>query len=610
MKNTDRMSIYPLPHLMRRRRMTAAMLLGLGLGGVNAQTTTQIEWQRCIGGSELDQDGTVVETNDGGLVCVGYTNSTDGDAADNHGDRDILVVKLDASGTPLWRRCLGGTAGEYANGCIEASDGSIMILGNTLSADGDVTMNQGENDLWVIKLSPAGNIVWQRTYGGSGDDIGYGIEETAGGGFILHGPTTSADGDVVGSLASPGGQDHWVLKISSSGALEWSQALGGTQSDVGTKLIQLSDGGFLQCFAAVGSNDGDVTNNHGGQDAWLVKLSAAGSIEWARTIGGSAGDFGNDVLELDNGDLLFAGSTRSNDGDIPSNQGELDALLGRISSTGVVQWMRTYGGSLDDGLVVIEPKGNGNFLLSGSTASTDGDVTNNNGATDAWLLEVDGSGSLLWQRAYGGSGFEQCYIFSSDQNNLVLSGVTNSTDGPMADNHGDLDIWIGGLPGSGVAQWQRCLGGSAQERGLLQVRTDDGGYLIAGYTDSNDGDVSGNHGGRDMWVVKLRVTGSAEPPVPEEPLECALFVPNAFSPNNSATNDSHCIYGTDCVTSMTFNIYDRWGNTVFESSDRNACWDGTYNGQALDPAVFVYHLSATLDNDEVVKKQGNITLIR
>ncbi|MBK8614686.1 MAG: gliding motility-associated C-terminal domain-containing protein [Flavobacteriales bacterium] len=596
-----------LRYSSREWAVAIAMLISMCCGQLNAQVTPQVEWQRCIGGSDLDQGSTVVETSDGGLVCLGYTNSIDGDAAANHGDMDILVTKLDANGALLWTRCLGGSFGEYANGCIEASDGSIMILGNTRSADGDVTMNQGENDLWVIRLSPAGNIVWQRTYGGSGDDIGYGIEETAGGGFILHGPTTSADGDVAGSLASPFAQDHWVLKISSSGTLEWSQALGGTQLDNGTKLIQLSDGGFLQCFAATDSNDGDVTNNHGGQDAWLVKLSAVGSIEWARTIGGSDSDGGNDVLELDNGDILFAGSTASNDGDVPSNQGERDALLARISSTGVVQWVRTYGGSLDDGIVVIKPKGNGNFLLSGSTASTDGDVTNNNGATDAWLLEVDGSGSLLWQRAYGGSAYEQCYIFSADQNNLVLSGVTNSTDGPMADNHGDLDLWIGELPQSGAAQWQRCLGGSAYDRGILRTRTADGGYMIVGYTDSNDGDVSGNHGGRDMWVVKLSVD---EPTEPVEPLACTLFVPNAFSPNNSTTNDAHCIYGTECVTSMTFGIYDRWGAKVFESTDPATCWDGTDNGQALDPAVFVYHLTATLANGERVEKQGNITLVR
>ena len=89
-----------------------------------------------------------------------------------------------------------------------------------------------------------------------------------------------------------------------------------------------------------------------------------------------------------------------------------------------------------------------------------------------------------------------------------------------------------------------------------------------------------------------------------------IFVPNAFSPDVSGKNDQHCVHGTECIASMTFGVYDRWGNKVYESTDPKACWDGTDDGQALDPAVFVYHLIATLNNGELVERQGNITLVR
>jgi len=89
-----------------------------------------------------------------------------------------------------------------------------------------------------------------------------------------------------------------------------------------------------------------------------------------------------------------------------------------------------------------------------------------------------------------------------------------------------------------------------------------------------------------------------------------IFVPSAFSPNGTDKNDQQCVYGGECIANMVFHIYDRWGNKVFESTDPQACWDGTYNGQALDPAVFVYHLSATLKNGDVLERQGNITLVR
>jgi gliding motility-associated-like protein len=254
----------------------------------------------------------------------------------------------------------------------------------------------------------------------------------------------------------------------------------------------------------------------------------------------------------------------------------------------------------------LQQADDGGFILAGSSRSNDGDLSSNQGEADVWVIKVDATGALQWQTSKGGALNEWAFLYEASDG-VLLSGITNSSNGDVQGHIGNRDIWIVKLDANGDEIWQRCLGGSAEDWGYVQARSTDDGLVICGYTESNDGDVSGNHGGRDMWVVKLRVT---EPAEPQEPLECALFVPNAFSPNNSTTNDTQCIYGTDCVTSMTFNIYDRWGNTVFESTDPKACWDGTFNGQALDPAVFVYYLRATLANEEVVEKQGNITLLR
>jgi len=289
------------------------------------------------------------------------------------------------------------------------------------------------------------------------------------------------------------------------------------------------------------------------------------------------------------------------------NRGGSDVLLAKISSTGQLLWERTYGGSLYDNGRSLLPTTDGGFILACSSGSSDGDVSSNAGEQDVWVLKVDANGSLVWQRSYGGSLSEFGFLYEADNGGYILSGYTNSNDGSVQGNNGGRDLWFLKLTENGDLAWQHCLGGSAEDWGALQARTSDGGYVAFGYTDSNDGDVSGNHGQRDMWVVKLLVT---EPAEPIEPLECALYVPNAFSPNASGKNDSQCLYGTECIKSMSFGIYDRWGNKVFESTDPKACWDGTFNGQALDPAVFVYHLSATLTGGETVEKQGNITLVR
>ena len=540
-------------------------------------------------------------TSDSGYICIGYGTSTDGDMTGSHGLNDMLVAKLDPDGTVQWTRVLGGSMPDLGFDCMEASDGSFMIMGSTYSTDGDVSENHGASDLWILKLSPLGTTIWQRTYGGSDSEVGGQIQETPDGGFLLWSTTTSGDGDVVGFHPGAGTQDVWLLKIDSSGSVEWSRALGGSGSEDGARLTQTADGGFLANFSSTSSNDGDVTNYHGNRDCWLVKLSSAGSIEWSRTVGGSQQESGFDVLELDNSDFMLLGTSRSSDGDIPLNRGGSDVLLAKLSGSGDLLWARTYGGSLDDNCRSLVRTADGGFVLAGQSSSSNGDLTSNQGEQDVWVLKVDAGGSPVWQRSFGGTLSDFAFLSGEADGGYLLSGLTLSNNGDVQGNHGDRDLWFVKLSSAGGLRWQRCLGGSNDDWGYLGARTPGGGYVAFGYTNSNDGDVSGNHGQQDMWVVKLKVT---------EPPECALYIPSAFSPDNSGKNDTHCLYGTDCITSMSFSIYDRWGNKVFASSDPNACWDGTYNGQALDPAVFVYHLSATLNNGDNVERQGNITLMR
>lgn len=583
-------------------RLIVIILISLLPRYALSQITTEVEWQRCIGGTDTEWGNRLKPTSDGGFICTGTGNSYDGDLVDNHGTDDILVTKLHADGTVQWTRVLGGSLSEFGGDCLETSDGSFMISGNSYSTNGDLTTNHGDEDLWVLKLSSTGAIIWQRTYGGSSTELGGTMLETPDGGFLLQLTTASNDGDVVG-YHDGGTQDHWLLKIDGSGSIVWSRALGGSGFDSGGRLITTADGGFLVVLQTE-SNDGDITNYHGNTDCCLVKLSSTGSVLWSRCVGGSQRDNGFDLLELSNGDIMFLGATASSDMDITLNRGGYDVFLAKLTSTGSLLWLRTYGGSMDDDCRSLARTADGGFLFVGSSASNDGDVSGDQGGIDVCLMKVEADGSLEWQRSYGGSMGEGAFLYGMEDDGFLLTGLTQSSDGDVMGAHGGGDLWFIKVGANGDLIWQRCLGGSNSDWGYMQARTADGGYVAIGYTDSNDGDVSGNHGGRDMWVVKLKVN------VPIVPPECALFVPNAFSPNNSTKNDMHCLYGTDCIKTMTMDIYDRWGKKVFESNDTDACWDGTFNGQPLDPAVFVYYLSATMNNGESVERQGNITLVR
>ena len=579
------------------------LLIGVGLQPVNAQVTTEVVWQRCLGGTDTEWGNRLRSTSDGGFIGIGFGTSYDGDMVDNNGTDDLFVTKLNADGTVQWKRALGGSLSERGYDCLEIADGSFMISGNSYSTNGDLTTNQGGQDLWVLKLSPSGAIIWQRTYGGSNMELGGAMLETQDGGFLLQLTTSSNDGDVVGFHDGPGTQDHWLLKIDGSGGVVWSRALGGSAFDSGGRLITTADGGFLVILQTE-STDGDITDYRGNIDCCLVKVSSTGSVLWSRCVGGTQRDNGFDILELSNGDIMLLGSTASSDVDIALNQGSYDVFLAKLTSTGSLIWLRTYGGSQDDDCRSLVRTGDGGFVMVGSSRSSDGDVSNNQGGTDVWLLKVEANGTLEWQRSYGGSMNEWAFLYDMEDEGFLLTGITQSNDGDVVGHHGEGELLFLKVGANGDLIWQRCLGGSNADWGYIQARAADGGYVAVGYTDSNDGDVSGNHGQRDMWVVKLKVTE------PIEPLDCALYIPNAFSPNNSTKNDAHCLFGTDCVSSLTFNIFDRWGNKVFASTDPNACWDGTYKGQALDPAVFVYHMSATLNNGESVERQGNITLVQ
>jgi gliding motility-associated-like protein len=588
---------------MRWVGLAIGAIFGATLQPVSAQVTTDVLWQRCLGGSDYDIGFRVCETNDGGFVCMGYGVSTDMDFAASHGSEDILVTKLNGNGAVQWSRVLGGSSEDRAIDLQEASDGSIMVVGNTYSNDGDLTSNHGQSDIWIVRLSAQGNTIWQRSYGGSGNEVLGQVLETADGGFLVHSSTESGDGDVVGFHAG-NGFDNWLFKINAAGDMQWSRALGGSGHDGGGQILQTADGGILVNFSFTGSSDGDVTNHHGEGDCLLVKLNSTGSVQWSRAIGGSLAESSSDVVEVSNGDIMLIGTTASSDGDISLMHGASDVLLARLNSSGALLWARTYGGSMDDyGLSIVRAP-DGGFVLGCISASSDGDMEGQHGDLDAWVLKVDGDGAVMWQRSVGGSLSEYTSMTEDADGGYLVWGASTSADGDVQGGHGGVDFWLAKLSTNGELRWQRCLGGTGEDTFKWIIQPTDETYVAFGFTDSNDGDVSGNHGGRDMWVVKLKVT---EPTVPPE---CALYIPTAFSPNNSGKNDTHCLYGTDCITTLNFGIFDRWGNKVFESTDRNACWDGLYNGQPLDPAVFVYHLSATLSNGETVERQGNITLMR
>ena len=263
---------------MRNYIILFAWLLGFG---AIAQTAPGIEWQHSYGSTHDDHAWSVQQSNDGGYIMAGDVRGNSGNVSGYHGgDFDAWVVKLDAQGNLDWQRSLGGSGSEGAQSIIQSSDGGYLITGGTNSTDGDIGVNHGGWDAWVVKLDSEGNITWARTYGGSNDDGARSICQTNDGGYVISGDSRSIDGEVTGNH---GGPDCWVVKLNEVGELQWQKSLGGSGYDASYSIKQANDGGYILA-GETSSNDGDVSGNHGGDgiDWWVVKLDGDGIMEWQK----------------------------------------------------------------------------------------------------------------------------------------------------------------------------------------------------------------------------------------------------------------------------------------------------------------------------------------
>lgn len=406
-----------------------------------------ISWQRTMGGSSYDFAYSVLTEDDGGFLIGASTRSIDGDVEEVLGGDDIWFIKINSEGEEVWQNSIGGSDTEAyltAVSFFGTTDGGYIGTAYTYSSDGDVTENKGMSDVWIFKIDSTGEILWSKTMGGSGGDSSWSIDETDDSGFIVVGSTSSTDGDIA---ENNGGIDAWVIKFDSNGEVEWQDTYGGSEQDVFSSVKKTSDGGYILA-GRTDSNDGDVSEHYGTAgdlvpDYWVVKLNSSGNIIWEKSLGGTLYDQAEGVVETDEGNYIVTGYSESTDGNVSSNIGEFDIWVVSLSSTGEIIWEKSLGGSVGDTSTSIENTSDGNYLITGSTASVDGDITNNQGITDAWIIKIDSNGEILWQRTMGGSdGDEIDSIKEVSEDEYIAVGYTFSNDGDVSGQHGLIDAWI------------------------------------------------------------------------------------------------------------------------------------------------------------------------
>lgn len=357
---------------------------GGGAGGidywtVNGDSAGNLIWAQCFGGSRDEFATEIVPCRDRGSIMIGWARSIDYDVSGLHDTlfinypSDIWVVKIDSGGSIEWARCYGGYNeeappfdGSFQMKIVETPDLGYIFVSETFSNDGDVTGNhqEGALDYWVVKIDSTGDIQWSKCYGGTDNDYPYNIICTNDGGYAVIGVAVSNDFDVIDHHGPEGVADVWIIKIDSVGNLQWTKSLGGTSSDVGFKLIQLADSGYL-VLCSTTSTDGDLVLTPANFiDIWIARLDPSGNFQWGQCFGGSSADEAYDLMLTPDGGAIFSGITFSNDLDVSGNHGGSDAWLVKLNP--LHDHINNTYNSLEGFSCTVVP-GSNSILLNGYT---------------------------------------------------------------------------------------------------------------------------------------------------------------------------------------------------------------------------------------------------
>ncbi len=396
----------------------------------------KIVWQANAGGTSYDVPYDLAVDNEGNYILAGYTVSTDLDAITHHTAyyEDFFVVKFDKYGKKLWAQCYGGSSSDIAYS-VSVMDTVLNIVGYTWSQDGDVQRNTFSQDVWWLQLDGHGNIMRQRCYGGIYNDVGLASKIVDNGNILIAGYSLPAKGSFNGS----------ILKIMPDGDSLWETFIGGTGTEK-FKAIDMTGNGYILAGSSESTDTGFVAG-YGSADFLVTRVGFDGTEQWSRRYGGSNWDEATAVVTVNDTFFVVAGNTYSSDYMVRRNIGNYDIWLIGLNADGDTLWTKVIGGTREDLANKLILTADGNLLLAGSTVSDDGDITGHiPGNRDFWLVKLDLQGNILWNACLGSSPEDAATgILELSDNSLVASGYVQSADHDVQSNNGLSDFWLANL---------------------------------------------------------------------------------------------------------------------------------------------------------------------
>lgn len=342
---------------------------------------------RVFGGSNDDSASSIQKTEDRGYIVSGYTSSY------GAGKRDFFVIKLDSNLTRTWEKTFGGEEQDECSTVQVCSDKGYLLAGSTNS------FGAGGKDFWTIKLDEQGNKIWDKTFGGEGNDVALSAQQTEDEGYVVAGYTDSF---------GAGNNDFWIVKTDKQGNKIWDKTFGGIDYDQSFSIQETKDGGYITAGYS-------FSYGAGWSDVWVIKLDKDGNKIWDKTYGDKGDEWAYSIKETYDDGYIIAGWTDS------SGAGRNDIWVIKIDKDGKKIWDKTFGGALDDWGYSIELTKDQGYIIAGRTSSYGA------GENDLWVLKLDKDGNKIWDKTFGGRNNDRAFsVKESYDGGYIIVGETSS----------------------------------------------------------------------------------------------------------------------------------------------------------------------------------------
>ena len=436
----------------------------------------------------------------------------------------LLYSTISQAQDILWEKSYGGKQADYLLDAQPTADYGFILAGASLSVkSGNKTEdNQGDLDYWVWKMDEGGELDWQKNFGGTSSDILYSIRNTNDGGFILGGTSNSQPG-IHKKDSCRGKDDFWIIKLNAKGGEEWQRTIGGSGQEILKSIAPTKDGGYIlggSSASAVspkilkGGTDpyGKSEACRGNMDYWVVRLNEKGEVKWQRTLGGKYADMLESIEQASDGGFIIGGHSNS-----PSSQdksedgyGSGDYWVVKLDKDGNTEWEQVFGGEQDDHLYIVKQTKDGGYVLGGNSASasTGTKSKSNKKGTDIWIIRLDENAKILWQETYNtGKTDVLMSLVENTDGTFLLGGYaqTEATAKQKSDKKEINDYIAIKITADGEELWKKAVGSNGEDILRKLVETRDGGYLLAGTSKGTiSRDRNSSQGSNDFWVVKLK----------------------------------------------------------------------------------------------------------